>query len=532
VSERPWWQDGVVYQIYPRSFMDSNSDGVGDLEGIRQRLDHLAWLGIDAVWLSPISPSPMADFGYDVADYCDVEPLFGDLAGFDRLQDEARQRGIRLILDWVPNHTSDQHAWFQESRSGRSSPKRDWYVWRDPKPDGSPPNNWQSVFGGGAWELDEASGQSYLHSFLKEQPDLNWRNPEVVAAMHDVLRFWLDRGVGGFRIDVIHKIAKDPELRDNPPHESGHPGYLGQQHIHDENHPDTPEYLRGIRRVLDEYDARMAVGEVFIVDPEVAASYYVNGEGLHLAFNFAFLRAPWSAATFRRETEDFEAALPQGCWPDLVLSNHDVPRHASRYDDPVLGEARARVAATMLLTLRGTPFLYYGEEIGMRNVAIPDDQILDPVGIHIHPAVGRDGERTPMQWSPESGAGFSEGTPWLPIGPDADARNVEAQREDPTSLLCLYRDLLALRRATPALHRGAYRSLEAPEDVFAYERRADASRVLVALNFSGGERRVKLGAGAVRGGLRTAHGTPLPERADEIHLAPSEAAVLVVDALG
>jgi alpha-glucosidase len=528
-AKRLWWQDGVVYQIYPRSFMDSNGDGVGDLEGIRRRLDHLAWLGIDAVWLSPIFPSPMADFGYDVADYCDVDPVFGSLADYDRLQAEARERGIRLILDWVPNHSSDQHPWFRESRTGRTHPKRDWYVWRDPKLDGDPPNNWQSVFGGGAWEWDEASGQFYLHSFLKEQPDLNWRNPELVRAMHDTLRFWLDRGVGGFRIDVIHKCAKDPELRDNPMTEAGHPGYLGQRHVHDENHPDIENLLRGIRRVLDEYDERMTVGEVFLMDPREAARYYLAGEGLHLAFNFSFLRAPWEAAGFRHEVEAFEQALPRTCWPDLVLSNHDVPRHASRYDDPQSGDARARVAAAMLLTLRGTPFLYYGEEIGMRNVSIPEDRIVDPVGTNIHPAFGRDGERTPMQWESGDGAGFTTDDPWLPIGPDSDERNVAAQREDPDSLLHLYRNLLALRRATPALQRGDYRSLEAPQDVFVYERTAGGSRALVTLNFSDDERRVQLPKATLSGGLRTQPGSDLPERSGELHLAPNEAVVLVVE---
>ena len=527
--DRLWWQDGVIYQIYPRSFMDSSGDGVGDLEGIRQRLDHLAWLGVDAVWLSPCFPSPMADFGYDVADYCDIDPLFGSLADFDRLLADAHRRGIHVILDWVPNHTSDRHPWFQESRAGRQSPRRNWYVWRDPGPGGAPPNNWQSSFGGPAWTLDEATGQFYLHSFLKEQPDLNWRNPAVVEAMHGVLRFWLERGVDGFRIDVIHKIAKDPALRDNPLNGSGHPGWLGQEHLHDENHPDVHAFLRGIRGVLDEYYERMSVGEVYIMDPAAVASYYGRGDELHLAFNFSFLRAPWSAEAFRREIEAFEAALPQGCWPDLVLSNHDVPRHATRYDHPAWGEARARVAAMLLLTLRGAPFLYYGEEIGMRSVPLPADRIQDPVGLRIHPNLSRDPARTPMQWQAGPGAGFTQGAPWLPIGSDADGRHVAAQRSDPASLLRLYRSLLALRRATPALHRGSYETLEAPADVLAYERRAPGSRARVALNFSDAERRVDLGPGAVRDGLRTTHSAPLPADAKDVTLAPSEGVVLVLD---
>jgi glycosidase len=527
-SGRLWWQDGVVYQIYPRSFQDTGGDGIGDLEGIRRRLGHVAWLGADAIWLSPIFPSPMKDFGYDVSDYCDIHPMFGTLDDFGRMLDDAHARGVRVILDWVPNHTSDRHAWFEASRSGRESPYRDWYFWRDPKPGGEAPNNWVSVFGGPAWEWDEASGQYYLHSFLKEQPDLNWRSPDVVRAMHATLRFWMDRGVDGFRIDVIHRILKDPGLRDNPEIE-GTSGPGGQRHVHDENHPDTHEALRQIRSLLDGYGDRMAVGEVFILDPAIVARYYGKGnDELHLAFNFSFLRCPWEAAAFRREVEQMEAFLPEGAWPTLVLSNHDVPRHATRYDAPELGEARARVAATMLLTLRGTPFLYYGEEIGMRNVPIPEERMQDPLARTLHPRLGRDGERTPMPWEPGPGGGFTVGDPWLPLGEDVDRRNVDAQRMDRGSLLWLYRELIALRRVTPALHRGDYRTLEAPEGVFAYERRAGRSRARVALNFTDRERSLDLGEGGVLGGLRTDRTVPLPERANEVALGPSEAIVLVL----
>jgi hypothetical protein len=330
-----WWKHGVFYQIYPRSFMDANGDGVGDLEGIRRRLDHLAWLGVDALWLSPCFPSPMADFGYDVADYCDVDPLFGSLADLDQLVADAHACGLRLILDWVPNHSSDRHPWFLESRASRTSPKRDWYVWRDAKADGSPPNNWQSAFGGPAWEWDAPTQQFYLHSFLKEQPDLDWRNPEVVAAMHDVLRFWLERGIDGFRIDVIQRIAKDPELRDNPT--DARTG--AQHHIHDENHPDVHEALRALRKLVDSYGDRMMVGEVYLMDPAQVARYYGRGDELHLAFNFSFLRSPWAAAAFRREIERFESLVPPEGWPDWVLSNHDVSRHRTRYDHAELGDA-------------------------------------------------------------------------------------------------------------------------------------------------------------------------------------------------
>jgi alpha-glucosidase len=526
---RLWWQHGVVYQIYPRSFMDSNGDGIGDLEGIRAKLEHLAWLGVDALWLSPIFPSPMADFGYDVADYCEIDPVFGSLADFDRLLAEAHAHGIRVILDWVPNHTSDRHAWFAESRASRASAKRDWYVWRDPKPDGGPPNNWQSIFGGPAWQLDRESGQYYLHSFLVEQPDLNWRNPEVVAAMHGTLRFWLDRGVDGFRIDVIHRIAKDPLLRDNPPSATPGPGYGGQRHVHDENHADVHAYLRGIRAVLDEYPERMTVGEVYIMDPAQAAAYYGRGDELHLAFNFSFLRSPWDAAAFAREIAAFDALVPVDGWPDVVLSNHDVPRHATRYDDPEHGEARARAAALLLLTLRGTPFLYYGEELGMRNSEIPRERMRDPLAITLHPSLSRDPERTPMQWSAGANAGFTTGEPWLPIAADAARRNVDAQRADRASLLWLYKDLLALRRATPALEGGAYRALDAKPGVLVYERHQGASRALVALNFTGDTCSPGLPSARVAGGLRTRAGAKLPTNAAELELGPSEAAVLIVD---
>ncbi len=534
MADRLWWKHGVVYQIYPRSFMDANGDGIGDLEGIRQRLDHLAWLGVDAFWLSPCFPSPMKDFGYDVSDYCDVDPMFGSLADLDRLVAEAHAREIRVILDWVPNHTSDQHAWFKESRVSRDSAKRDWYVWRDPAPDGGPPNNWQAVFGGPAWELDEATGQYYLRSFLKEQPDVNWRNPELEAAMHDVLRFWLDRGIDGFRIDVIHRIAKDPALRDNPAHENGWSGFLGQVHEHDEDHPDVHGFLKRIRKVMDEYPERMTVGEVALAAPSSArtAAYYGQGDELDLAFNFAFLRQEWSAAALRREVEEFSALVPEEGWPVWVFSNHDIARHATRFDHPELGDARARLAAALLLTLRGTPFLYYGEELGMRNVPVPEDRLQDPLAWTIHPKISRDPERTPMQWDAGKNAGFSDGEPWLPLAEDAAERNVERQRDDPSSLLCLYRDLLALRRATPALERGSLGWLEAPEDVLAYERVEGSSRAVVALNLGDAPARVELPEGAIAAGVHTKPGAAAPSASGSIELEPCEGVVWALAAEG
>jgi glycosidase len=520
-----WWRDGVIYQIYPRSYADSNGDGVGDLAGIRGRLDHLAWLGVDGIWLSPCFTSPMADFGYDVADYCDIDPLFGTLDDMDRLIAEAHERGIRVLLDWVPNHTSDRHPWFLESRASRANAKRDWYVWRDARPDGSPPNNWFSIFGGPAWEWDEATGQYYLHSFLREQPELNWRNPELVAAMHDVLRFWFERGVDGFRIDVVHRLAKDPQLRDNPPAENARGrGYGSQRHVYDENHPDVHALLRGVRRVVDAYPDRMLVGEVYLMDPAEVATYYGKGDELHLAFNFSFMGSPWSAERFRQEVERFEGFVGGAGWPNVVLSSHDAVRHASRYDDPKLGDARARLAAMMLLTLRGTPFLYYGEEIGMRNVDIPLERMRDPLAVTLHPKLSRDGCRTPMQWDGTPGGGFGSGEPWLPLG-DLE-RNAAAQRDDPRSLLRLYRDLIDLRRRTPALHAGDYRSLPSPEGVFAWQRDLPPGRAAVALNFSDAPRAVDLGGPAPSAFLSTDPERSRPGGA-ALELGPAEGIVLV-----
>ncbi len=476
-----WWRHGVIYQIYPRSFQDSNGDGIGDLPGIISRLDHLNdgtpdSLGVDAIWLSPFYPSPMADFGYDVSDYCDVHPDYGTLADFDELVQQAHRRGVRVLVDFVPNHTSDQHPWFQESRSNRTNPRRDWYVWRDPRADGAPPNNWRSYFPavGVPWTLDPATGQYYLHSFLPQQPDLDWWNPAVRAAMHDVLRFWLDRGVDGFRIDVAHKMARDPELRDNPPEP---PGGFPSGARRDEDWPEVHAILREFRRLLDRYDDRMAVGEVGIYDPARLVRYFGDAlDELHLAFNFAFLVQPWSAEAFRASVERYQSVLPKGAWPVYTLSNHDNPRARSRYDDGGgSGEGRARVAAMMLLTLRGTPFLYYGEEIGQTDGEVPPERVVD-----VH---GRDPERTPMQWDGGPGAGFTSGDPWLPVGSGARSVNVAAQRTDPASIFSLYRRLIWYRRGSPALRWGSYESVSHTPGLFAFVREAGDERLLVALNF-------------------------------------------------
>jgi alpha-glucosidase len=457
-----WWREAVVYQIYPRSFADASGDGVGDLEGLRGHLEYLQWLGVDAIWLSPIYRSPMADFGYDVADYCDVDPLFGDLAAFDALLEDAHARGLRVLLDWVPNHTSDRHPWFVESRAARDSPKRSWYRWRDGSPE-HPPNNWRAAFADEpAWTWDAGTEQWYLHTFLPQQPDLNWDEPEVVAAMHDVLRFWMDRGVDGFRADVVHLIGKDPALADvtTPDIVSYH------------DYAETHALLRGIRGVLDEYPGRMMVGEINLRETALIAPYLGDDDELHLAFDFESLDVPWDAAAWRARIANVEAIMGER-WPTWVFSNHDQPRMRTRIGG---SEAHARAAALMLVTLRGTPFLYAGEELGLEDAVVAPERVVDPGG--------RDGCRAPIPWEAAAGHGWPA-DPWLPWPPDPAERSVEAQRADPGSMLHLCRAALALRRASPALRLGTLRLLDdVPVGVLAYERAHGDDRRLVWLSFS------------------------------------------------
>lgn len=476
-----WWQRGVIYQIYPRSFQDSNGDGVGDLTGIFERLDYCTRLGVDAVWLSPVYPSPMADFGYDVSDYTNIHPLFGTLEDFDRLLAELKRRGMKLIMDYVPNHTSDQHAWFKDSRSSRTSARRDWYLWRDAAPGGGPPNNWLSNFGGSAWEWHSQTGQYYYHSFLKEQPDLNWRNPAVIAVMHDVLRFWLKRGVDGFRVDVLWLLIKDDQWRDNPPNpdfKPGMPAFHSQLPIYTSDRPEMPGIVSGLRRVLDEFPERVLIGEIYLSLDRLMRYYGDRLGGVQLPFNFQLLQTAWEARTIAALIERYEGALPQGGWPNWVLGNHDNPRIASR-----VGLPQARVAAMMLLTLRGTPTLYYGDELGMSNVAIPPECVQDPLEKNVPgKGLGRDPCRTPMQWDPSRHAGFSASDPWLPLSDNYPAVNVETEQYDPCSYLNLYRRLLALRRSHAALSVGEYSPLSANDGLLAYIRHAGSERMLVALN--------------------------------------------------
>ncbi len=484
MTDRPWWEDAVLYQVYPRSFQDTDGDGIGDLEGIRRRLDHFVNLGIDGVWISPIYPSPMADHGYDVSDYCGIDPIFGTLADFDRLLAEMHERGLRLILDFVPNHSSRLHPWFQQSASGRDSALRDWYVWRDPAPDGGPPNNWRSRAGEyPAWTFDPRTGQYYLHSFLPEQPDLNWRNPAVQAAMLDVLRWWLDRGVDGFRVDVIYHLMKDPEFRDDPVDptwEQGSSVLPRLQPLHSIDHEDIHDVVRQMRRVLGEYaDDRLLIGEIYLPLERLMAYYGQDADEAHLPFNFQLISAPWHAASLLRMIRDYDAAIPLHAWPNWVLGNHDQSRIASR-----VGPAQARVAMMLLLTLRGTPTLYYGDELGMLDVPIPPDQIQDRfVGSGVVTGANRDPQRTPMPWDEGANAGFTTSTPWLPIGSTTDVGSVAQQDVQPTSMLALTRALLALRRRHPSLLAGSWTPIAAKDDLLCYARGEGRDRLFVVLNF-------------------------------------------------
>ena len=469
----PWWKTAVFYQIYPRSFLDTDGDGVGDLEGIRRRLEYLVRLGVDALWISPFFPSPMKDFGYDVRDYCDVDPVFGSLATFDRLLADAHACGLRIVIDWVPNHTSDEHPWFVESRRSRHSPKRNWYVWRDPAPDGSPPNNWVGqFFRGPAWTFDDATGQYYLHCFLPEQPDLNWHEPAVVRAMHDTLRFWLDRGVDGFRMDVVHLIGKDPALPDDPE------DIRGMTHVPLNHRPETHALLQGIRRVLDWYRSdRVSIGEVFILDTKKVAEYYGRGDELHLCFNFSPLYTPFDADAWRAQIVRIEEEMSSPhAWPTWVLSNHDNQRHRTRYGN----EARTRAAAFLLLGLRGTPFLYAGEELGLEDAVVPESRRVDPAM--------RDGCRAPIPWDAAASHGWMRDDNWLPWPPVGERTPMTAQQLDPASMLSLYRRLLDVRRRSTALRIGAQTLLsfgsETDAAVLAFRRDHEGDVRIVLVNFA------------------------------------------------
>jgi glycosidase len=506
-----WWERAVFYQIYPRSFMDSGGDGVGDLPGIESKLDYLAALGVDALWISPFYPSPMADFGYDIADYCGVDPLFGDLAAFDRLLAHAHGKGIRVIIDLVINHTSEEHPWFVEARSSRTAPKHDWYIWK-PIRRGIlgryvRPNNWVAQFElASAWWPNEATGEYYLGTFTRNQPEVDWRNGELRQAMYAAIRFWLDRGVDGFRMDVVNWYVKDSEFRSNPRNLVANPD-LFQRHVYDRDRPETHDVCREIRAIADSYPGdRVLVGEIFCRDPAQAASYHgAKLDELHMAFNFDLLYRRWSARAFRESIKRWYAALPAGAWPNMTFSNHDQPRHIWRFRTRSAAEteARARVAAALLLTLRGTPFVYYGEELGMTQAKLAREELRDPLGVKTWPlALGRDGERTPMQWSSAPSAGFTSGLPWLPVNPDYIGRNVAAEEADPMSLLSWYRQLIALRKGSAALTSGDIEFLDGDDGaILSYVRTFNGERVVVALNLTSRFRPIPAAAAkALRGG--------------------------------
>jgi alpha-glucosidase len=523
----PWWQDAVFYEIYVRSFQDSDGDGVGDLRGILQRIPYLVELGIDAVWLTPFYPSPMADFGYDVADYCNVDPLFGSLDDFDALVAALRRAGIRTVVDYVPNHTSDQHPWFLDSRSSRSSPRRDWYVWRDPSPSGGLPNNWLSQSGGPAWTFDPASGQYYLHSFLPEQPDLDWSHPGVRDAMLDVLRFWLARGVDGFRVDVLTGLSKDPLARDDPPnprYQAGDPDFMRLEQVNSANGPDLLDHVAAMRSVLSEFGAdRVLIGEVYRPVETLVAFY---GEGLrsvHLPFNFNLMWLRWVPEGILGLVRTYEQALPPGAWPTWVLGNHDHPRVASR-----LGASQARIAMMLLLTLRGTPTLYQGDELAMEDVPVPPGHGHDRFAA-AGPGRGRDPQRAPIPWDDSPGRGFTSGRPWLPLPLPDQVAGVSAQAREPTSMLRLTQALLQLRRKEAALRHGAWRPVAASGAVLAYDRLLDGSVCRVVLNLDEKPVSVDLGLAGAQRVVSTRVTSPQPVESERLDLKSHEGVVLLAE---
>jgi alpha-glucosidase len=515
VANAQWWKHAVVYEIYPRSFQDSNGDGIGDIKGIISRLDYLHDLGVDAIWLTPIYPSPQVDFGYDISNYENIDPQYGTLADFDALVREARARGIRILMDMVMNHTSDQHPWFIESRSSRTNPKRNWYVWRDGKGPGQPPNNWLSEFGHTAWQYDSATGQYYYHKFYPQQPDLNWRNPAVERAMFNAVRFWLNRGVAGFRLDAITTLFEDPELRDERvlPGINAY-GDPNEDDARTDNHPEVHDVLRALRKVIDTYSGeRVLIGETYLHGPEdLNKMYGKNNDELQLPMDMQVgLLDTLDAAAFRRRITEAQTMI-RGNTPLFVFNNHDLHRSWDRYHPNA-----ARIVATILLATRGTAQMYYGEELGMKTTPpTRKEDVRDPIGVIGWPKEkGRDGERTPMQWDATANAGFSTttGIPWLPVPPTSDTVNVAREKADPGSLLSWYRRLIALRRTNSALRDGTNQMLDYDQDnVLAWLRKSSGGTVLVACNLSPEAKTITL-RGALRPILRSdsaATGRSLP----------------------
>ncbi|WP_458757636.1 alpha-amylase family glycosyl hydrolase [Afipia sp. TerB] len=481
-SQELWWQTAVIYEIAVISFQDSDGDGKGDLPGLLARLDYLEWLGVGAIWITPIFRSPMLDFGYDVSDFCSVDPLFGSMQDFDEVLSALHSRGIQAILDFVPNHTSDQHPWFGESKSSRSNPRSDWYLWANPAENGGPPNNWRSRFGGTAWEWNEDRQQYYYHSFLVQQPDLNWRNAEVRSALLDVMRFWLRRGIDGFRVDASAVLIKDALCRDNPHNPEADENTPSPQRfkpVFTDDRRESMTCIEEMREALDEFDDRVLAGEVQGKTDRIG-HFYGDGKGrFHLPLNFALHDSPWDALSLQANIDAYLKAIPEGAWPDWVIGGHDKKRIASK-----IGQPQARILAALLLTLKGTPFLFAGDEIGREQVTIPQERVQDPfeklVGGY---GLNRDPERAPMPWDDSPKGGFSTGEPWLPMG-GVQTCNVRRQQNDPRSLLWLYRSLIALRRREPALTHGDYQPRRSHNDVLTYARKLDETEIIIGLNIA------------------------------------------------
>ena len=532
-SSDHWFRNTALYQIYPRSFFDSDGDGIGDLRGITQRLRYLNGdddsLGIGAIWLSPFYPSPMADFGYDVTDHCNVDPLFGNLDDFNQLIAESHKRSIKVLIDLIPNHTSDEHAWFKESKRSKDDPRRGWYTWRDSAPDGGPPNNWVSVFGGPAWEFDKATGQYYLHSYLKKQPDLNWENAGVREAIRQVMRFWLDLGVDGFRVDAVSSVSKDPHLRDDPINKDFQPGdnpYHQLLHINSKEGPKLFEYMDEKARVLHEYKDRFMIFEASPASKNRRSSYLKLYEHVDASvaapFNFEGIHSPWDAQIFKTFIDDFQSGMHPSYIPVYAMGNHDQPRLASR-----IGERQARASAVMQFCLPGMPVVYYGDEIGMENTVITSDEVKDPFELQVPgKGLGRDPERTPMQWSASENAGFSKGTPWLPINIDFIRKNVESERLDPHSFFNLYQQIIQMRKSSESLRHGAYESIQVSDDIFCFKRSLLHEKMVSVINYS--DKSIELTHEELRGTLLVSSYLDSDGRAvkGSLTLRPYEAVVL------
>ena len=524
-----WWKHGVFYHIYPQSYCDSNSDGIGDINGIIRRLDYLAELGITAIWLSPIFESPMYDAGYDISDYKKIDPIFGSLDDFKSLLNQAHERRIRVVMDLVMNHTSNLHPWFTESRSSKDNPKRDWYIWQDGI-NGRKPNNWRSAYGKSAWEYDEPTGQYYLHTFFREMPDLNWRNKEMKKAFFTEVRYWLDIGVDGFRLDVINLIVKDKKFRNNPI-------YFGipwiQKHLYTRNRSKSLRITRQLRKLLDEYDDRMSVGEIYALppgNPATAADYLGSGEdSIHMTFDFSLIFQPWSARRYYNCLKKWYEHIPENGWACNVLSNHDLFRSITRFGRKRHHSEKSKVLAVLLLTIKGTPFIYYGEEIGMTNGKQKKNQIVDPLGKRFWPFFkGRDRARTPMQWTSGRNAGFSTVTPWLPVNRDYSEINVAVESNDPSSILFFYKKLIRLRNNTATLQCGNWVPVQKGENgILAYSRILGKDKILVLLNFKKSSGRITLPgsvAGKVLISTHRQEGTLLNPGEDKVY--PYEASVV------